>query len=123
MTNPKDILISALVELGYEDAKTIVQQGTLSKKEPYPDTFFTYWNDNTEDKNFRDNKPDSTDWIFYLACYSNNPFTLEEEFNKAIQKLKTKGFIISGKGADANSEKESHVGRDINLIYVEKNNY
>lgn len=121
MANPKDILISALVELGYEDAKTIFQHGSMSKDEPYPDTFFTYWNDETEDKLFRDNRPDNTEWIFTLSCYSYNPFTLEEEFNKAIQKLKTKGFIINGKGADAISDEPTHTGRDIRLIYIEKN--
>lgn len=120
MTNPIDILISALAELGYSDAETIFQQGALPKDEPYPDTFFTYWNDNTEDKLFRDNKPDNTEWVFTLSCYSYNPFTLEKEFNKAIQKLKARGFIINGKGADAISDKETHTGRDIKIIYIEK---
>lgn len=123
MTNPIDILISALEELEYKNTESIFHQGALSKEKPYPDTFFTYWNDDTQDKEYKDNRPAFTEWTFYLACYSYNPFILEKEFNKAIQKLKNKGFIISGKGADAISDKETHTGRDIKLIYIEKYNY
>ena len=116
----KDLLISALEELGYVNGKTIFLQGSLGQNDPYPDSFFTFWNNDTDYKAFRDNKPTITEWEFTLNFYSNNPFLVNTELERAKPYLKQKGFIIVGKGADANSDEPTHTGRAITLYYIEK---
>lgn len=65
----KNLLIETLEPLGFP----IKLQGSLGQDEQYPDSFFTFWNNDSYDEEFYDNKEHETVWDFDLNFYSNNP--------------------------------------------------
>ena len=48
----KDKLIKILESFNFP----VFQQGTLNKDDPYPESFFTFWNNDSADNEFYDNK-------------------------------------------------------------------
>lgn len=112
----KDLLISILEPLGFP----IFQQGSLNKDEAYPDSFFTFWNNDSNNSSYYDNKEHNTIWDFDLNFYSNDPALVSTKLLEAIEKLKTKNFIANGKGYDVASDVITHTGRGINIIKNEK---
>lgn len=95
-------------------------QGSFSDSEVYPDDFFTYWNNDTNDSAFYDNAESETIWNFDLNFYSNNPLHVNSVLVEAKSALKAVGFIVDGTGYDVISDEPSHTGRGINLIYIEQ---
>lgn len=112
----KDLLIETLKPLGYP----IFQQGSLHKDEPYPDSFFTFWNNDSSDDAFYDNKPHKTIWNFDLNFYSTDPDFTNTKLLEGKELLKAQGFIVSGKGYDVPSDEITHTGRGINVLKTEK---
>lgn len=108
----KDLLIETLMPFGYP----VYQQGSLSRDEQYPESFFTFWNNDTDDDSFYDNEPRQTIWEFDLMFYSIDPVLVNEMLIRAKEKLKEKGFIVSGDGYDVKSDEPSHTGRGINVL-------
>lgn len=111
----KDLLIKTLEPIGYP----ILQQGSLEENEPYPESFFTFWNNNTYDDKFYDNKEHAIIWDFDLNFYSIDPALVNKQLIEAKKLLKQKGFIVSGKGYDIASDEPTHIGRGINVIKIE----
>lgn len=111
----KDLLISILESLGYP----IFQQGSLSEDDKYPNSFFTFWNNETYDKDFYDNSENFTVWDFDLSFYSVDPALVDEMLVKAKQKLREADFIVRGKGHDVASDEITHTGRGINVLKME----
>lgn len=95
-------------------------QGSLSTDDVYPDSFFTFWNNNTMDDNFYDNDASCVIWDFDVNFYSNNPELVNSVLLDAKKQLKSVGFIPSGSGYDVISDEATHTGRGINLLYIEK---
>ena len=62
--NPKQILIDALTQIGFEDGKTIFLQGTMNPEAAYPAEFVTFWTNYTADNPHYDNAVNSVDWNF-----------------------------------------------------------
>ena len=112
----KDLLIQTLEPLGYP----IKQQGSIKKEEPYPESFFTFWNNDTSGDEFYDNETHSYIWNFDLMFYSTDPDLVNAIFTKAKPYLKANGFITVGKGYDVASDEPSHTGRGINVLKLEK---
>lgn len=112
----EDLLISLIESLGYP----IFRQGSLGADEPYPDSFFTFWNNSANGNEFYDNKENSIIWDFDLNFYSSNPSLVMEKLMKAKEILKQKGFIIYGKGHDVKSDEVNHTGRGIDIKIIEK---
>lgn len=112
----KDLLIETLESFGYP----IFQQGSLNKDDPYPESFFTFWNNDSYDDEFYDNKEHETIWNFDLNFYSTDPALVNTKLIEAKTKLKQKGFIVSGKGYDVASDEPTHTGRGINVLKIEK---
>lgn len=112
----KKLLIETIQSLGYP----IFLQGSLSKEEAYPDTFFTFWNNDSIDVEFYDNEAFSTVWDFDLNVYSNKPSLVNTLLLEAKKLLKQKGFIVNGKGYDVGSDEPTHTGRGINVLKIEK---
>ncbi len=108
----KDLLIETLMSFGYP----IYQQGTLAETELYPESFFTFLNNDSDDDSFYDNEPHRTIWEFDLMFYSIDPVLVNEMLIRAKEKLKEKGFIVSGEGYDVKSDEPSHTGRGINVL-------
>lgn len=95
-------------------------QGSLSDDDAYPDSFFTFWNNATDDSAFYDNTEHDTIWNFDLNFYSNDPSLVNTVLLEAKQLLKAVGFIPDGSGYDVISDEPTHTGRGMNLIYIER---
>ena len=95
-------------------------QGSLSNDDDYPASFFTFWNNSTEDSAFYNNTEHDTIWNFDLNFYSNDPSLVNVVLLEAKQLLKAVGFIPDGSGYDVLSDEPTHTGRGMNLIYIER---
>lgn len=112
----KDLLIQTLTPLGYP----IKQQGSLGKDEAYPESFFTFWNNETNDEAFYDNHEHLCIWDFDLNFYSSDPALVNTKLLEAKSLLKVAGFICRGKGYDVASDEPTHTGRGMNVLKIEK---
>lgn len=112
----KDEFIKILESFGFP----VFQQGSLNKDEAYPESFFTFWNNDTDDSEFYDNKENSYIWDFDLNFYSSDPDLVNTKLLEAKKLLKEKGFIVHGKGYDVASDEPTHTGRGINVLKIEK---
>ena len=111
----KQKLINILESIGFP----VFLQGSLNPDQNYPDTFLTFWNFETPEGQFYDNESHSAVWGFWVFLYSNDPEIVETESEKIRKLLKENGFILQGRGEDANSGRETHTGRMLTLYYME----
>lgn len=113
----KETLITLLKTFGYP----VMLQGSLAANQKYPDSFFTFWNNDSYDGNHYDNKEISWIWSFDVNFYSTNPVLVNTMLLQTKNLLRSHGFIISGKGYDVASDEPTHTGRGINALYKENN--
>lgn len=111
----EDLLIDILSEFGFP----VIRQGSIQADEDYPDHFFTFWNNDTSGDGFYDNHETKTTWDFDVNFYTIDPAEAYSKLREAISKLKHAGFIISGKGYDVGSDEPTHIGRGVNVLYLE----
>lgn len=118
MTDVKMLLINTLNEIfpNYP----VYLQGSLSVDDAYPDSFFTYWNNSTDDDAFFDNEETETIWDFDLNFYSNDPDLVNTVLLQAKPLLKAVGFIPNGSGHDVMSDEATHTGRGMNILFIER---
>lgn len=116
MSDVKDTLIATLASLKYP----VLLQGSLAKDEPYPASFFTFWNNASEDLNHYDGKPIAYEWDFDVNFYSNDPDLVNTVLLTAKTELQGVGFIISGKGHDLPTDVISHTGRGMTVKFREE---
>lgn len=116
MVNMKDVLIQTISTLGYP----IFQQGSLGEDVQYPESFFTFWNNEVPGDEFYDNTEHSYIWDFDLNFYSSDPALVNTKLLEAKALLKAQGFIVNGKGHDVASDEPTHTGRGINVRKIEK---
>lgn len=112
----KQLLIDTISMFNYP----IYLQGSMSKDDEYPDSFFTFFNNETNDDAFFDNQETMTIWDFDLNIYSNDPEIVNITFLTAKSLLKAAGFIVDGVGYDVLSDEPTHTGRGINILYIQK---
>ena len=117
MADVKTELINTLKEFEYP----VRLQGSLAKDEAYPESFFTIWNNETEDGNHYDNEPISYVWDFTVCFYSASPALVNTVLIRAVDELKKGGWIIGGRGYDVPTDEPSHTGRAIDVLFIEKN--
>lgn len=119
----KDKLVELLETFGYP----VHLQGSLTKDEAYPESFFTFWDNDSYDKAHYDNHAISYVWDFDINFYSTNPTLVNNTLIGAKALLVSNGFIISGKGYDVASDEPEYTGRGMHALYVERetggNNY
>lgn len=111
----EDNLIQILESLGYP----VYRQGSMSDEDSYPETFFTFWNNESLDHAHYDNSDYGTSWNFDVNVYSSDPSLTYSVLNEARALLKAAGWIISGKGYDIASDEATHTGRGMNAQYLE----
>ena len=116
--NVKKLMIDTLEE-NFKDYP-IMLQGSMAIDDAYPDNFFTFFNNNTNDEAFYDNQETTTVWDFDLNFYSIDPDLVNEVLLQAKAILKAQGFIIDGKGYDVLSDEPTHTGRGINILFIER---
>jgi len=112
----KDTLITTLETFKYP----VILQGSLAKDDAYPASFFTFWNNNSEDLNHYDDKPIAYEWDFDVNFYSNDPDLVETALLSAKTALQGEGFIISGKGHDLPTDVITHTGRGMTVKFREE---
>lgn len=112
----KDLLIQTLQPLGYP----VLLQGSLGADEPYPDSFFTFWNNDAEGAEFYDNEEHAYVWDFDLNFYSTDPTLVNTKLVEAKALLKAQGFVVRGKGHDVYSDEPTHTGRGVNVLKTER---
>ena len=110
-----DLLIKNLKKIG----DPIFLKGSILAHEPYPDSFFTFWNNTTDSQSFYDNNESAIKWVYTIAFYSTNPITVNTVLLTAKQLLKKNGFIISGNGFDILSDEKTHTGRGLTVQYLQ----
>ncbi len=111
----EDLLIQTLEEMGYP----IIRQGSMTDEEEYPESFFTFWNNDCYGRGFYDDGETQSVWDYDLNFYSTDPSLTHTKLLEAKQLLKSEGFIVCGKGHDVASDEPTHTGRGINVFYLE----
>lgn len=117
MTDVKKLLLDTIEE-NYD--YPIYLQGSLSVDDEYPASFFTFWNNTTNDEAFFDNEETQIIWDFDLNFYSTDPTLVNSVLLEAKQALKAVGFIPDGVGYDVLSDEHTHTGRGINLLFLDR---
>lgn len=112
----EDLLLEVLENLGFP----VRVQGSLLPDEPYPDHFFTFWNNDSYGNSFYDNDERSTAFSYNVYFYSINPEWVYSKLREAKVALKKAGFIISGDGFSVASDEPTHDGRGINILYLKQ---
>lgn len=111
----EDKLIELLETFGYP----VYRQGSLSNDATYPDSFFTFWNNQSPDHAFYDNTEYGTEWDFDVNFYSIDPDLTYSKLLEAKTLLKQNGWVVPGKGHDVMSDEPSHSGRGISALFLE----
>ena len=113
----KQKLIDILSKFGYP----VFLQGSMNPDEAYPDTFITFYVDNSDDNSHYDNDTTSYLWDFSVIFYSNDPSLVNSKPEEIRKALKENGFIPQGKGHDIQSDEPTHTGWYQNYYYIENN--
>lgn len=113
----EDKLIEILEAFGVP----VFLQGSLADDEPYPDSFFTFWNNDSESSSFYDDDEHSIIYDYDVNFYSTNPQAVYDTLRQAKKALKQAGFIVSGDGYSIDSDEPTHDGRGINAKYFKAN--
>lgn len=111
----------ALIELLSSYGFPVFLQGTLAKNEPYPDSFFTFWNDQTIDLAHFNNDSIAFVWYFTVYFYSNDPESVNTMMESVRTLLKSHGWNMTGAGYDAPTDEQSHTGRALEVFYIQQN--
>lgn len=117
MTDVKELLINTL-NTNFKDYPVYLQ-GSISRDEAYPESFFTFWNNSSNDSGFYDNSETECIWDFDLNFYSSDPTLVNTVLLTAKSALKAVGFIPDGNGYDVMSDEATHTGRGINLLFIQ----
>ena len=112
----EDELITLLTSLKYP----VYRQGSLSENEPYPATFFTFWNTAEDGVSFYDNEDFLISHNFEVNVYSNDPSTTYTLLDTARALLKTNGWTITQRGYDVESDEMTHTGRGMTCLYLQQ---
>lgn len=112
----KNKLTSLLETLGYE----VYEQGSFASTSEYDESFFTLWNIDTPALDYMDNVETGYVWEFAVNFYSVSPKLVLEVAQKTKELLAENKWIIAGKGRDARSDSKLHVGRELEVKYIEK---
>lgn len=110
-----DTLISLLAGLNYP----VYRQGSFTSTDDYPDSFFTFWNENSPDHSHYDNQTYGTEWEFSVNFYSTDAALTYSVLDSARVLLKQNNWIVPSKGYDVVSDEDNHTGRGLTVLYLE----
>lgn len=110
----EELLIELVSSLGYP----IFRQGSLTENEAYPPTFFTYWNNTSNNHSAYDNDTVIMQYDYDLNLYSNDTDKCFDVLKQATNILKQNNFIVTQFPFDLYSDEITHIGRGINVSYL-----
>lgn len=111
----EDRLIELLSTFGYP----VIRQGSLSEDESYPESFFTFWNNDSADHTHYDNEEFGNVWNFDVNYYSTDVELTYSVLADARRLLKSNQWIVPSKGHDIQSDEPTHTGRGMEVIYLD----
>ena len=111
----EDSLISLLETFNYK----VFRQGSLSKDESYPETFFTFWNNSENEHSAYDDSTKIIEYNFDINVYSINPSIAYDLIRQTKDLLKANNWIITMFGYDMPSDEITHIGRGMNVTFLE----
>ena len=85
-------MVDALIAILSEINSNVYRQGTLNPDENYPDSFFTFWNNDSPDHAHYDNVDYGTAWNYSIFFYSTDPVEVYTAIESARTALKAAGF-------------------------------
>lgn len=115
-------MVDNLIELLETFTYPVIRQGSLAPDADYPETFFTYWNNDESGHSFYDNETINVDWIFQVNVYSTDPDLVYSLLGEARTLLKSAGYTISQRGYDVTSDEITHIGRGMVVMYLRNEN-
>lgn len=107
-----NLIYSTFDEMGY----TYFRQGSWGD-DPYPDSFFTFWNVDSELLAHYNNKSRAKGYGIQIYFYTNEPEIIYTKFDELLEKLENKGFILEDGGWDIPSDVPTHIGRTTMISY------
>ena len=111
----EDKLIEILTEtFGYP----VIRQGSLAPDEAYPDHFFTYWNPDSDDHGYYDNRRFGVSSVYDVMFYSIDTDLCYSTIRAAQAELIENGWVSAGDGYDVASDEPSHIGRGITASFL-----
>ena len=110
-----DELFSLFEEIGLP----YFRQGSIGNDEYEPE-FFTYWNIDTPNDSFYDNKEHRYITYVQVGYYTNDAEKVYTGMENFIKKAKEKGFICEGRPKDADSGKDHCFGRVCYIRIIKK---
>lgn len=112
----KELLINTLESIL---PNKVFLQGTLNGDEAYPDSFVTFWTNDTSDRAHYDDDVHSIDWSFSVIFYTSIPELITTIPTQIRNALKSAGFIPQGRGFDIPSDRPSHTGWAMDFVITE----
>ena len=88
--------------------------------EDYQPSFFTFWNVDTSNDSFYDNRERRYIEYVQVGFYTNDATKIYSVMEDFIQRAEKKGFAVEGRGQDANADKETYFGRVCYLRIINK---
>lgn len=95
------------------------RQGSLAEDEPYPETFWTFWNISTDEDRFYDDEPHATVWTWQIYLYTRDPSIMYSEMEDLVEAAREAGFIPVSRATDLASDLPEWVGRTIRIQYIQ----
>ena len=97
----------------------VYRQGSMSNDTAYPETFITFWNNDSPDHSHYNNAEYGTEWDFNVYVYSSDPAMTYSLLSGIRTALKAADWIVPSKGFDVVSDEATHTGRGIQCVYME----
>lgn len=110
-----DNLLEILSGFGYP----VYKQGAMSDDEVYPETFLTFWNNDSPIHSYYDNIEYGTTWEFDVNVYSSDAGLTYSVLDNIRTALKAANWICPDKGHDVYSDENTHTGRGMEVYFLE----
>lgn len=111
----KTLLIDTLEKLGYP----VYLQGTMPEDEEYPESFITFFTNDSDDAAHFDNEPVGVAWQYQVIFYSSDPHLVSNVPKDIRVNMRRAGFIPQGYGRDIPSDEPTHTGWAMEFYYLE----
>lgn len=95
------------------------RQGSMSDAD-YNPSFFTFWNIDTPNESFYDNKETRYIEFVQVAFYTNDANKIYSQMDDFIVRAKQKGFAVQGRAHDTNVDKDNYYGRFVLIKIIHK---
>jgi hypothetical protein len=112
----EDSLIALLATFKYP----VIRQGSLTADTAYPDTFFTFFENESYEESHYNNNVFNASESYDIYVYSTDPDTAYSLQRQARDLVKANGWIITNRGFDAYSDEPTHIGRGFTIEYLKE---